>query len=170
MPRTLDIVEICDAREKGRKKVLSLVSEWPAVLPARERQLKLKQLYGQIASPLHMIMENFTLENYRERKCDPSQLKALLLTGFQAVESANAIRDMMEANAVDNLTRADFKIVDAFTEAHKRQLCEAFYNFVSGARPASEERIMKYETALARRGNFPTDLLRSLFIPRPQEA
>lgn len=165
MPRTLDIVSICEARDKGRKKILSLVSEWPDTLGADERQKKLKQLYGQIATPIHHVLENFTPENFAERKCDEWQRKSLLLTGFQAVESASTICDLMETNIVDSHTRADFTIVNAFTGAHKRALCEAFYTYVTDAKTASPERVLRYETALARRGSFPADLIKS-FFPR----
>jgi hypothetical protein len=170
MPRTLDIVEIETARNKGREKILSLVAAWPSDIGPHEKQQKLKQIYGDMKKPLRHLLENFEPHNMRERRCDKGELKMLMLASFKAIESVNTIAQLMRDNIVDNDTQRDQKTIEIFSRIRARQLCNAFYTYSTNARDdqGDKRRIIKYEAALADHGMFPRDLLANFSVPKLQ--
>lgn len=67
MPRTLPIEELDAACVKGRQKVNDLVAAWPDTLSPQEKQNNLRQIYGEMVTPIHKLLENFDPDKYQAR-------------------------------------------------------------------------------------------------------
>ncbi len=167
MPNTINRHEIDRARAEGRNKIYTIVSDWPRPMTPHGMQLRLKQLFGQRVGPVYQVVENFEPQKYHERHVDGDTLKTLMLTAFRAVEELDTICEMMHENRMSAQTCADYKTVQAFADTHRWSLCCAFYTYATDGKVSAEKPsdILHLESAMARSGQFPRDILNNLVLP-----
>lgn len=164
--------QIQQKRDHGYSKILTMMKDWDQTNDPAACMAKLKHIFGTRAVVLDAMLENFKIKNYRERNADPVLLDHILITLFQAQSELDTVCDMVAKLRNGEKDNGDYKILSAFADQHRWQLCRAY--FVHATRGQVDVpgcgKILHFLAEHVRTQRFPADVFQHLNLPVKDEA